>query len=232
VFRSYPGSAGTIGPWRVFEVHGTAAEFHELPLPETAQPTIWVFRPTADALVLGSGQRAVVDQVRARLEPELAVCRRRSGGGAVLVDRSMLWMDVLIPVGDVTFDDDIGATFLWIGAAWQAAFAEVGVATDRWEARSERSPLADNVCFAGRGWGELTRPVDGPGPRGWCKVLGLSQRRTRWGARVQCLATMVPQVERVAGLLAGTADGPAPTPDAPAVMVDLEAAVLRNLTGG
>lgn len=230
VFRAHPGSIGATGRWQVLEVDGTAAEFHDLPFPDEAQPTIWVFRPTADALVLGSGQRTIEAEVTERLAPGLAVCRRRSGGGAVLVDGSMLWIDVLIPAGDAAFDADLGKTFVRVGTAWQQAFAAAGVVTDRWDQRAERLALADQVCFAGRGWGELT-VHDGAG--GWIKVLGLSQRRTRWGARVQCLATFTPQVKLVSALLNGEpAPSERPRAGGDPAPADLEAEALRWLTAG
>lgn len=56
------------------------------------------------------------------------------------------------------------------------------------------SPLATVVCFAGLAPGEVT--VDG------AKVVGISQRRTRAGARFQCSVPRVWDVDRHAVLLA------------------------------
>jgi len=110
------------------------------------------------------------------------IAPRRSGGGAVLVDPSLtLWVDVFLPRGGPLWSDDLGQTFLEVGARWQDALGGLGCPTEMWSSRPapETAALGAMACFAGVGWGELTR-------RGR-KVVGLSQRRTRWGARVQCL---------------------------------------------
>lgn len=114
----------------------------------------------------------------------LEVTHRRSGGGAVyLAPATALWIDVLIPATDPAFAPDLAATFLMVGQAWQRALAVVGVQATIYQGRPDPADeLAKRVCFAGLGWGELT--VNGN------KVVGLSQRRTRWGAKVQCLADL------------------------------------------
>jgi hypothetical protein len=51
------------------------------------------------------------------------------------------------------------------------------------------------VCFGGLGTGEV---VDADGR----KLVGISQRRTRAGARFQCMAHAIWEPERLVGLLA------------------------------
>ncbi len=106
----------------------------------------------------------------------IEVCRRRSGGGAVLVHPGdVLWIDVLLPRHDRLWDDDVGRAAHWLGEAWRDALG-VGVVHTGGMVRSSWSSL---ICFAGVGPGEVL--VDG------AKVVGISQRRTRAGARFQCV---------------------------------------------
>jgi lipoate-protein ligase A len=136
--------------------------------------------PTVRALVLGSTQDpASVDAARAEALG-VEVVRRRSGGGAVLVEPGRVgWVDVLVPAGDDRWDDDVGHSFHWVGDTWVRALAEIGIV-----AACHRGPLvatewSRQVCFAGLGPGEVTAAGR--------KLVGLSQRRTRAGARIQCL---------------------------------------------
>jgi lipoate-protein ligase A len=106
------------------------------------------------------------------------VVRRRSGGGAVFViPGECLWVDVLLPRDDPRWDDDVGVAAHWVGDAWAAAVGD-GAQTHR--GALQRSPWSDLVCFAGLGPGEVTKAGQ--------KVVGISQRRTRAGARFQCVA--------------------------------------------
>ena len=125
-------------------------------------------------------------QARLAIDGELAkdlgidVVRRRSGGGAVLLEPGgAVWVDVVIPRGDPLWSDDVVAAFGWLGRAWRDALDLVGVATTLHERPSPATDLGRLACFAGVGAGELT--LDGR------KVLGVSQRRTATGARFQCL---------------------------------------------
>jgi lipoate-protein ligase A len=133
-----------------------------------------VLVPTVPALVLGSTQSD--DGVEAGA---LAVVRRRSGGGAVLVTPDdPLWVDVDLPAGDRWWDDDVGRSFAWLGEAWAGALADLGVTADVHRGGFEPGRWGRTICFAGRGPGEVL--ADG------AKVVGLAQRRTRAGARFQC----------------------------------------------
>lgn len=165
--------------WRVRHHVGSAGEHHAR-LPEPRHE-VWVHRITAPALVLGSTQsEALVDRVACERRG-VAIVRRRSGGGAVLLEPdSVWWVDVVVPTTDERLVDDVGASFHWLGRAW----AEVVAAHSTGEVLvheggADRSPEARLACFAGLGPGEVT--VDG------AKVVGLSQRRTRDLARFQGL---------------------------------------------
>ena len=140
-------------------------------------PAVWWFEVTRPALVIGSAQPLATVDVAACEAAGVEVVHRRSGGGAVLlVPGEVVWFDVLVPRGHLRWDDDIGRAAWWLGEA-------VRTATGRAEAVVHTGPLVRRgwssvVCFAGLGPGEVT--VDG------AKLLGVSQRRTRDGARLQC----------------------------------------------
>ena len=161
------------------ERRGTAAELHALDV--LAEPsTVWRMAPTAPTIVLGSSQRDdVVDDAELGRRG-LQRCRRRSGGGVVLVDPDdSVWVDVVVPVGDPRWDDDVSRAFHWLGDAWVDALASVGVGAVSHRGEPVCRGAGRVVCFAGLGSGEVT--VDGR------KVVGISQRRDRRGARFQCV---------------------------------------------
>jgi lipoate-protein ligase A len=151
-------------------------------MPVPLEREVWVHEVYSPALVLGSTQPdGVVDRHKATLAG-VEVARRRSGGGAVLVrPLELLWVDVLLPSDDPLWDDDVGRSFGWLGQAWAAAVGGRAVAHDGPIRHTEWSRL---VCFAGLGPGEVT--FDG------AKCVGISQRRTRAGARFQCAAVLRP----------------------------------------
>jgi len=186
-----PSGAEAAGRWAVHRLLGPAGALHARPWPSPAIPAVWVLAVDRPALVLGSAQTP--------LPPAgMDVVRRRSGGGAVLVEPdNPLWVDVLVPAGDRLSIDDVGRAFLWLGEAWAAALAAAGVdgATVH-RGPPSRTPLARAVCFAGLGTGEVTV--------GGRKVVGISQRRTRAGALFQSAALLRWDPERLAALT-GTA---------------------------
>lgn len=162
--------------WRVERFREPPRASHAREVPSPATRSVWVFEPTEPALVLGSTQAGSV----VRPDVDVDVVTRRSGGGAVMVvPGEILWVDVVVPADDELWDDDVGRSFAWLGTAWQAALADVGVATALHRGGLLRTRWSDLVCFAGLGPGEL-RSAAGE------KVVGLSQRRTRTAARFQC----------------------------------------------
>lgn len=211
------------GGWALERASGSAAGFHARELPDPARRAVWVFDVTAAAIVLGSTQRPAV------LRPgvDLEVVRRRSGGGSVLlVPGDVLWIDVVLPRGDVLWHDDVGRAAHWLGETWVEALAALGVTgADVHRQGLACGPWCSLVCFAGIGPGEVTL--------GGAKVVGISQRRTRAGARFQCavhrrwdpvaavapLADPRPAPDELAGLVA----------EVTAPLADLEAAFLAAL---
>ncbi|MEM9038896.1 MAG: hypothetical protein AAGD33_03265 [Actinomycetota bacterium] len=165
--------------WTVERSTSTAGEFHARPVPDPAEPAIWIHEVTGPALVLGSTQSDdVVDRdAVGRLGVE--VVRRRSGGGAVYLDvGAQTWVDVIIPRGGVGWHDDVHRPMVWFGDVLAAAFAEQGVAVSVHDGPMRRSEWSDLVCFDGLAPGESK--IEG------AKLVGISQRRTRAAARLQC----------------------------------------------
>ena len=183
------GRCGTVGltSWDVRRVRGEPAELFDREWPD--RRTVWVLEPTTSAVVLGSTQP---ESVVVRGTPAV---RRRSGGGAVLIEPGgLVWVDVFVPAGDPLWDVDVGRAFGWLGSAWAGVIPG---------ARAHDGPLLSTpwsalVCFAGLGAGEVT--VDG------AKVVGMSQRRTRAGALFQCAALLEWHPDRLLERLALTDD--------------------------
>lgn len=198
----------------LIEQHGSVADIHALD-PFAAgpieAPQVWWCRPDRDAVVLGSRQAPDLLDATACDAAGLAITRRRSGGGLVVIRRDhLVWIDLVLPDG--VAPDDVRGAMVWAGGLWRSALIDVaGADPDR--LRVHDGGMVDSawssvVCFAGLGPGEVL--YDG------AKLVGLSQRRTRSGARVQGLLHTRAVGIDVAGLLVG----PAPTgaPPAPAVL--------------
>lgn len=157
-----------------------------------------VCEPTTGAFVLGSTQRTSdVDEARAAAAG-IEVCRRRAGGGGVLVlPGAQIWLDVFVPAGDPLWTPDVGRAFRWLGrAAAEAVRAVAGGQVSVHEGGLVPSAWSPVLCFAGLGPGEVLA--------GGRKVLGMSQRRDRQGAwfRAMLLLSHVP--ERSTALLSCT----------------------------
>lgn len=218
--------------WRVERHLGSAATFHGLDLRDPVRRLVWWFEVLRPAIALGSTQSVnVVDVARAEAAG-VEVVRRRSGGGAVwLAPGQVTWVDVVLPAGDPRWVDDVGLAASWLGRAWAAALADVGCEG----AQVHQGPLVRSahsglVCFAGLAPGEVL--VEGR------KVVGISQRRTRVGARFQCavlhewdprplldvLAMTETERGELLGALGAVAAGIGPVPSA-----ELVAALLGQL---
>jgi len=182
--------------WRVERVSASAAEVHGLELPEAVTRVARVVEIDTAALVLGSAQPDTDVDRSAADRLGIEVVHRRSGGGAVLLEPgATVWIDVEIGRDDPLWDDDVGRAALWLGRVWVDSLAAVGV-DDGIVHRGpmERPSLGSVVCFAGLASGEVTV--------GTAKVVGISQRRTRGGARFQCAVPLRWDRDRHVELLA------------------------------
>lgn len=160
---------------------GAAGEFHGRAMPEDlAEVEAWVLEVRNPALVLGSAQRGEIADERTAAARGVEVVRRNSGGGAVLLEPGRcLWMDVLLPRDDGRWEDDVGRSAYWLGEVWAEALRLRGVDARVHHGGLEKTAWGRLVCFGAVGPGEVTV--------GGRKVVGISQRRTRHGARFQCL---------------------------------------------
>lgn len=96
---------------------------------------------------------------------------------------AQLWIDLWLPRSDARWEDDVVAGVRWIGEAWAGALSGAGLhGLHVHQGSSQGGAVARSVCFAGLGPGEV---VIGDPPR---KVMGLSQHRSKDGARIQMLA--------------------------------------------
>ena len=167
------------GGWSLRRLQGSARELHEIDLP-TDERSVWLMETRQAALVLGSTQTVDEIDLASMDEAGVEVTRRRSGGGAVLiVPGECRWVDVVIPADDVLWEVDVSRSFLWLGEGWAEALRDLGIPADVHHGPSLDIARGRVACFAGIGSGEVVS--DGR------KVVGLSQRRTRGGARFQCI---------------------------------------------
>lgn len=171
--------------WSVEHCRGPAQELHDRRPDGVVGPTVWVHTTPRRALVLGASQTPDLVDVGRAESLDVEVCRRRSGGGIVLLDpATSVWIDVLVPVGGRAPPSDPGRLFRWVGAAWLRALRGLGVGGLRiHDGRPTERDRSRLLCFAGVGTGEVVQQT----PDGPSKVVGLSQRRTRDLARVQGL---------------------------------------------
>jgi lipoate-protein ligase A len=183
--------------WIVEHRRGTPQELHDADVDLGARRVV-VHRVDSPAVVLGSTQDVRMVDRGATRAAGIDVARRRSGGGAVLlVPDAQVWVDVVVPAGDPLWDDDVCRASWWLGQAWAGALGGGEV---------HRAGVSDReagrvACFASVGPGEVVRHG--------AKALGISQRRTRSGARFQCVAYRSAVAADLVGLLDATVVGPA-----------------------
>jgi lipoate---protein ligase len=192
--------------WVVEHLSGTVRELHERSaalLAGTGEMgrVARVLQPVDQAVVLGSTQALTSVDHDACARAGVDIVRRRSGGGAVLVDAtSLFWVDLVVPAGDPLWSPDVGRAAWWVGKAWSEALSRAGTGgTEVWKGPLVRNRWSSLVCFAGLGAGEVVS-VAGK------KVVGVSQRRTRHGALFQCGCVLEWSPQRLLGLLALTPD--------------------------
>jgi lipoate-protein ligase A len=183
--------------YEILRSRSTAAEFHQRRVVEPARPEIWLHEVTRPALVIGSTQSEDVVDNQACRRGGVDVVRRRSGGGAVLlVPGEVTWIDVILPAGAPGWSSDVHAPMVWLGRLLGEA-VEAGLSGSEPPSRLDvqapdvriqdvqvhegkmlTTTWSSLVCFDGVGSGEVL--LDGE------KLIGISQRRTRFAARLQC----------------------------------------------
>lgn len=168
--------------WKLYTEHVSAGEQHGRDL--VAERAVWDVRITQKAMVLGSRQDESLLNGELCSRDGIEVVRRRSGGGIVfLAPGEHVWLDVVVPRGDVLWSDDVAQASWWLGDVWLQTLNALGennvsvhhesLSSDAW---------GDLLCFAGVGPGEVVQQDD----ESLSKLVGISQRRTRDYARFQC----------------------------------------------
>jgi lipoate-protein ligase A len=180
--------------WRIEHGAGDAAVFHARDLP-IGQRVATFFRVDSPVLVLGSSQRvdSVDEDAASRLG--IAIVRRRSGGGGVLLwPDEFVWLDLEVPLGDELWSDDVGRSMWWVGELWRSALAEFEPRATVHHGPMASTRWSSDVCFAGTGPGEVIV--------GDAKLVGISQRRTRSATRFQTMVHLRWRPDVVASLVA------------------------------
>jgi lipoate-protein ligase A len=173
---SFPRHAGQ---WEIDRQTLSAQAAHDLDLLSGSGRKVRIFVPTTPAVVLGSTQRDDIVDTEFVTARHLEVAHRRSGGGAVLVDPSVVWVDFAIARDDPLWDDDIARSMQWLGRLWSRALAGIAIDGQVHVGPAIAPPLARALCFCGIGHGEVVVEAR--------KAVGVSQRRTRDGARFQTM---------------------------------------------
>jgi len=168
--------------WKLYTEHVSAGAQHGRDL--VAERAVWDVRITQKAMVLGSRQDGSLLNGELCSRDGIEVVRRRSGGGIVfLAPGEHVWLDVVVPRGDVLWSNDVAQASWWLGDVWVQTLNALGknnvsvhhesLSSDQW---------GDLLCFAGVGPGEVVQRND----ESLSKLVGISQRRTRDYARFQC----------------------------------------------
>jgi lipoate-protein ligase A len=168
--------------WKLYTEHVSAGEQHGRDL--VAERAVWDVRITQTAMVLGSRQNESLLNGELCSRDGIEVVRRRSGGGIVfLAPGEHVWLDVVVPRGDVLWSDDVAQASWWLGDVWVRALNALDVSNVSVHHESLSSDAwGDLLCFAGVGPGEVVQRDD----ESLSKLVGISQRRTRNYARFQC----------------------------------------------
>ena len=164
-------------PWERHDWYGSAADFHAMN-PALVRALWWCTVQTP-AIILGSTQQEGDIDVAVADELGLEVVRRRSGGGAVFVHPTeSVWIDITIPKDDPLFVDDVSASMLWLGDVFVEAL-QPWLNAQTFRGTFHAGTDGRSVCFASSSPGEVFVGNE--------KLVGISQRRGREGARLQCV---------------------------------------------
>ncbi len=178
-------------------------------LAETGVPALRWYITAERALVLGNGQREDAADRAALAAQATALYKRASGGTAVLVDETLLSLDIALPHTHPLATTDVVRAYEWIGELWAAALRRLGAtgaralptAAVRAIPSLERDDPLRLACYGTLSPWEV---VSGAEPR---KLVGLCQLRRRAGALYQIGVYLRFDASALATLLAETPTG-------------------------
>jgi lipoate---protein ligase len=143
------------------------------------QRTVFVRTVAGPTMVLGSTQDASILDAEAMARHGVEQIRRRSGGGAVLLQpQRAVWIDTWVPRADPLWSDDVTRSSAWVGSWWAESLPIADLEVHKGPAIASR--WSDRICFAGVTAGEVLRNGR--------KVVGIAQWRSREGALSHSLA--------------------------------------------
>ena len=186
VTASDPGVSPADPCW-IESSRGAAHDFHHRVLPAPLRPTAWIHQVTRPTFVLGSSQPADDLRSSAAMDAGWDVCRRRSGGGLVIVTPDNgVWIDLVLPSTSMLWVDDVDTSAHWVADVWARTLRQI-IEGSGTRVEAHHGPMIGRdagrrLCFAGRASGEVMVSDH--------KVVGLSQRRTRDAARFQTLCLL------------------------------------------
>lgn len=173
-------------------------------LEETGAPALRWYTPRQRALVLGNGQSTTIAAPDALTAQRTALYKRASGGTAVLVDATLVSLDIALPHTHPLATSDVVRAYHWVGELWAEALRSLGAADARALPTEEvraLPPLArdDPLRLACYGLLSPWEVVIGAAPR---KLVGLCQTRRRPGALYQTGVYLRLDASALADLLA------------------------------
>lgn len=179
-------------------------------LGETGAPALRWYIPRETALVLGNGQQPGVADAETLAADHITLYRRHSGGTAVLVDATLLSLDIALPHTHPLATSDVVRAYEWVGALWAEALRGLGATAARAlpvaEARAQPTLVKDDplrlACYGTLSPWEVV--VGEQSPR---KLVGLCQTRRRYGALYQIGVYLRFDAAALARLLALPATG-------------------------
>lgn len=156
-------------------------------LAETGVPSLRWYIPVERALVLGNGQREDAADRAALAAQSTALYKRPSGGTAVLVDETLLSLDIALPHTHPLATTDVVRAYEWVGEFWAAALRRLGATNARAIPTADVRALPplereDPLRLACYGTLSPWEVVSGAKPR---KLVGLCQVRRRPGTLYQ-----------------------------------------------